>query len=89
VSLSGAKGTRYLKTSFSVYSSNPDAKKIIEDHRNELQDVALGVLSAKTIADLEGAGAQNTVRNELIENFNQVLKSNLIERVFFSEFVTE
>lgn len=90
VNLAGAKGTRYLKTSFTVYSSGGEAaKKNIEDHKNELLDMAIEVLSAKSLADLADVSAQTTIRNELIENFNQALKSKVIEQLYFSEFVAQ
>ena len=89
VNLSGAMGTKYLKASFSLFSSNPDLTKIITDNKSHLLDVALNVLSSKTMADLEAPGSKNLVRNDLIENFNQALNSEVIEQLYFSEFVVQ
>jgi flagellar FliL protein len=89
VNLSGAMGTKYLKASFSLFSSNPDLQKIITDNKSHLLDVALNVLSSKTMADLEAPGSKNLVRNDLIENFNQALNSDVIEQLYFSEFVVQ
>jgi flagellar FliL protein len=89
VNLSGAMGTKYLKASFALFSSNPDLQKIITDNKSHLLDVALNVLSSKTMADLEAPGSKNLVRNDLIENFNQALNSEVIEQLYFSEFVVQ
>jgi flagellar FliL protein len=89
VNLSGAMGTRYLKASFSVFSSNPDLQKVITDNKPHLLDVALNVLSSKTMADLEAPGSKNLVRNDLIANFNQALNSDVVEQIYFSEFVVQ
>jgi flagellar FliL protein len=89
VNLSGAMGTKYLKTSFALFSSNPDLQKIITDNKSHLLDVALNVLSSKSMADLEAPGSKNLVRNDLITNFNQALNSEVIEQIYFSEFVVQ
>jgi flagellar FliL protein len=89
VNLAGAMGTRYLKASFCIFSSNPDLQKIITDNKSHLLDVALNVLSSKSMADLEAPGSKNLVRNDLIANFNQALSSDVVEQIYFSEFVVQ
>ena len=89
VNLSGAMGTRYLKTSFTTLSENPDLKKLIEENKKQLLDVALTVLGTRSMADLEQPGAKNVVRNDLMANFNQALKSDLVSQIYFSEFVVQ
>jgi flagellar FliL protein len=78
-----------LKTSFALFSSNPDLQKIITDNKSHLLDVALNVLSSKSMADLEAPGSKNLVRNDLIANFNQALSSDVVEQIYFSEFVVQ
>ena len=82
-------GTRYLKTSFTTLSENPDLKKLIDENKKQLLDVALTVLGTRSMADLEQPGAKNVVRNDLMANFNQALKSDLVSQIYFSEFVVQ
>ena len=89
VNLAGTMGTRYLKTNFTAEGSNADLRTAIEENKKQLLDVASTVLGSRTLADLEQPGAKNVIRNDLIANFNQTLKSDLIERIFFSEFVVQ
>jgi len=89
VNLAGTKGTRYLKTSFTVFSSNPELKAIILRRRPELLNLTLNILSAKTLVDLEVPGAKNILLNELQENFNNTLGSTLVDQIFFSDFVIQ
>jgi flagellar FliL protein len=89
VNLSGAMGTRYLKASFTAFSSDPEVKTIITQNKSQLLDVALGVLSSKSLADLESPGAKNVVRHDLIESLNQALNTSLIEQIYFSDFVVQ
>jgi flagellar protein FliL len=89
VNLSGAMGTRYLKASFTVFSSHADLQKVMAENKTQLLDTALGVLSAKSLNDLETAGSKNLVRNDLIASFNRALNSELVEQIYFSEFVVQ
>ena len=89
VNLSGSLGTKYLKTSFTLYSSQENLKKIIEENKKQLLDVAINVLSSHTMADLEATGAKNVVRNDLMASFNQALHSDIIEQIYYSEFVVQ
>lgn len=89
VNLAGTMGTRYLKTTFTALSDNPEIKTIIEENKKQLLDVTLNVLSTRTLADLEQPGAKNVVRNDLMANLNQALKSDLISQIYFSDFVVQ
>ncbi|KAB2648364.1 MAG: flagellar basal body protein FliL [Verrucomicrobia bacterium] len=89
VNLSGTMGTRYLKASFTIYSDNADLKEVVEKNKKQLLDVASTVLGSRTLADLEQPGAKNVVRNDLMANINQAVKSDLVTKIFFSEFVVQ
>jgi flagellar FliL protein len=89
VNLSGSLGTKYLKTSFTLCSSSENLKKLIEENKKQLLDVAINVLSSRTMADLEAAGAKNVVRNDLMASFNRALHSDLIEQIYYTEFVIQ
>lgn len=89
VNLSGSLGTKYLKTSFTFTSSSADLKKIIEENKKRMLDVAITVLSSRSLADLEAPGSKNVVRNDLKARFNDALQSDLIEQIFFTEFVIQ
>ena len=89
VNLSGSMGTRFLKASFTTLGTNPDLPKVLAERKKQLLDVAINVLSSRTMADLEAPGAKNVVRNELLANFNQALKSDLVEQIYFTDFVIQ
>ena len=89
VNLSGSLGTKYLKASFTFNSSNPNLKKLIEENKKQLLDVAINILSSRSLADLEAPGSKNVVRNDLMAHFNEALHSDLIEQIFFTEFVIQ
>ena len=89
VNLAGAKGTRYLRAKFTLASSDANLENLVKNNENQLRDVAIGVLSSQTLDSLEEPGARNTVRNELIAQFNHALHGELVEQIYFTEFVVQ
>jgi len=89
VNLSGSLGTKYLKSSFTFSSSNANLKKLVEENKKQLLDVAITVLSSRTLADLEAAGAKNVIRNDLMAHLNEALHSDLIEQIYITDFVIQ
>lgn len=89
VNLAGSNGTRYLKVSYTAFSASSDLQERMGRHRDELIDMNIRVLSAKTIAELEAPGARNLLRNDLIENLNRVLGGNIVEQVYFTDFIVQ
>ncbi len=89
VNLAGAKGTRYLRVRFTLASNDTNLETLIKTNENQLRDVAIGVLSAQTLDSLEAPGARNAVRNELIAQFNHAMHGELVEQIYFTEFVVQ
>lgn len=89
VNLAGAKGTRYLRAHFSLASSDANLEALVKTNENQLRDVAIGVLSTQSLDSLEAPGARNAVRNELIAQFNHALHGELVEQIYFTEFVVQ
>jgi flagellar basal body-associated protein FliL len=89
VNLAGVKGTRYLRTRFTLASGDEKLEVLIKSNQDQLRDLAIGVLSGQTIDSLEAPGARNAIRNELITQFNHALHGELVEQLYFSEFVVQ
>jgi flagellar basal body-associated protein FliL len=89
VNLAGVKGTRYLRTRFTLASGDEKLEVLIKGNQDQLRDLAIGVLSGQTIDSLEAPGARNAIRNELISQFNHALHGELVEQLYFSEFVVQ
>lgn len=89
VNVAGTMGTRYLVASVTLVGSGGDFKAKIDEHRDQLLDVATGTLSNKTIADLEKPGARNEVRAELQSVFNTVLGANAVKEIYITELAIQ
>lgn len=89
VNVSGTMGSRFLMTSFTLVSTTANFRAEVTKHEAQLRDTACGILSTKTIPDLEKPGARNIIRSELITAFNNVLGGVLVQEIYFTDFAIQ
>jgi len=89
VNVAGTMGARYLLVSLSVAGTGADFKDKMDQHDAQLRDSAGGVLSSKTLADLEKPGERNLIRNELITGFNNILGDSVVKDIYLTEFAIQ
>lgn len=89
VNVSGSLGTRMLLSSFTLAGSHPEFKTLIEEHTDQLRDLAASTLSSKTITDLEKPEARNLIRAELLSQFNASLGASLVQEIYITEFAIQ
>lgn len=87
--LAGSMRSRYIKVTFTAYSSNAEFPKIAEESRAKLLDATIGVLARLSLADLEDPAAKSKVSNEIIYAMEAVLHERVVEEIYFSEFVIQ
>ncbi len=89
VNVAGSLGARYLMTNFTLIGAKSDLKDKIEENRDQLMDVTIGILRAKNLQDLEKPGASNFIRTELIGAFNAVIGNGAVKELYFTEFAIQ
>jgi flagellar FliL protein len=89
VNLAGSGNSRYLRTKFVVASEDPNISGIIKENENPLRDAAITVLSAQTVDGMENVHGREVVRKALISQFNRLLGAEVINQIYFSEFVIQ
>jgi flagellar FliL protein len=89
VNVAGTMGARYLLVSLNIVGAEAEFRKKMEDSDPQLRDMAMGVLSTKTIADLEKPGARNLIRTELIAGFNNILGGAFVKEMYMTEFAIQ
>lgn len=89
VNLAGAGGARYLRTNFVVTGDDKNFPEVMKSNLSALRDTAINVLSSQSLSILDAPGGKNVVRNELISQFNRTLGGEVVEQIYFSEFVVQ
>lgn len=89
VNLAGSGNSRYLRTNFVIASSDKNLKKIIDENKGSLQDAAISVLSTQSLDALDGANGREVVRKGIISKFNRLLGAEVIDQIYFTEFIVQ
>jgi flagellar FliL protein len=89
VNLAGSMGSRYLMANLTLVGTSPNFTESVENNKDQLMDLASGVLYSKSVSDLEQAGARNIIRNELRMAFNNALGEGAVQEVYLTEFVIQ
>ncbi len=89
VNVAGTMGSRYLLASLTLSGSAPSFEETIKLHEAQLIDLAAGILSSKSVADLERPDARSIVRSELLTVFNNALGAGTVQDVFLTEFAIQ
>ena len=91
VNLRGTGGGRVLRAEVKIEVDSIYARNI-ELHKPQLRDAVLTLASDYTYADIEGLDGKTSLRDELLERLNSLLKADnagRIERIYFTEFVVQ
>lgn len=89
VNVAGTMGTRYLMTSVTLTGKSANFKDKVEEHKDQLLDLASSTLSNKSISELEKPGARGQVRTELLTAFNSALGDGVVQEIFITEFAIQ
>lgn len=89
VNVANTMGSRYLLSSFTLAGSDPELRSKVEKREAQLRDLAMGILSTKTINDIEKPTIRNLIRSELMSAFNNVLGPDTIQEIYITEFAIQ
>lgn len=81
-------GTRYLKVEVTVESSDKKAQEKINAYMPVIRDSIQGILSAKTVADLDIRNRDN-LKNEIQDEINKKIGLDTIDKVYFTSFIMQ
>lgn len=80
---------RYLIANYTLVGTASDFKTVLESRKEQLLDLATGIMSTKTITDLEKPDIRNLIRSELMSAFNNALGGNLVKEIWITEFAIQ
>lgn len=90
VNLCGSSGRRYLKAKINLEARDGEVKKKIEVKSVQIKDRLISILSSKTLEGIEGPEGQESLRSEIKDAVDVVLKvEEGVLQVYFTEFVIQ
>ena len=82
-------GKRYLKITLEVEVSGEEQKVLVNNHVPQLRDTILLLLSSRNISEITTMEAKLELKQLLLARMNRAIGKNVIQRVYFTEFVVQ
>lgn len=89
VNLNEVDASRYLKLTMEVEVTSEEAVKELDKRGPQIRDMAVGILSSKSFADIQGADGKYRLKEELMFAINKVLAAGQVKRIYFTAFVVQ
>ncbi len=89
VNLEQGERTRYLKTALTVALADEAAKEQFEKSKMLVRNEVLMYLSSLDIEKMKGVKQKKAIQSKLKKLINKRLKSDIVDGVYFTEFVTQ
>ncbi|GMV81920.1 MAG: hypothetical protein AMXMBFR7_31040 [Planctomycetota bacterium] len=89
VNLRDTRASRYLKVTIGLETSNEKVVAELNEIQVPLNDFFIDRLSDLKIEDVDNSQGRNKLKRELLFGANEMLKSGVINKLYFSEFVVQ
>ena len=89
VNPAGTGGTRFLSVSFGFELGSPELAHEFEKREALVRDALITILSAKTVAQLTDAKQKEIVRYQVKKRLSQLLDTEEIAGVYYTDFVLQ
>ncbi len=82
-------GNRYLKTTIQVEFAGTEPPAAFEARMPQIRDAILTLLTSKSFADIRTPAGKETLRDDVIDRLNHVLRAEAVKAVYFTEFIVQ
>jgi flagellar FliL protein len=82
-------GKRYLKLTLEVEVAGEEQRALVNQKIPQLRDTILLMLSSRTIAEITSMEAKLELKQVLLARMNRAIGKNVIQRLYFTEFVVQ
>jgi len=79
----------YLRIKINFELTNEDDEKLFDNYEALIFDKVLSICSSKSKEELMSIGGKDDLKEELKNNINRSLPSNIIKNIYFREFVIQ
>lgn len=82
-------GKRYLKVTLALEVSDGEKKKMVERYNAELRDTILLLLSSQSFNEIRTMDGKLELKQALLARINHALGGQVVQRIYFTEFVVQ
>lgn len=89
VNPAGTSGSRYLSVSLGFEFGSSQVKSRFEENELMVRDALISILSSKTVTQLTDAKQKEIMRYQIKKRLSQLLKTDKLEAVYYTDFVLQ
>ncbi|MBZ0270410.1 flagellar basal body-associated FliL family protein [bacterium] len=89
VNLADTDQPRFLKTAIELEAANEEVAKGCEASRAAIRNSVVELLSSKTFAQIRDVKGKARLRQEIIVRLNEILGTNGVTQVYFTDFIVQ
>jgi flagellar protein FliL len=89
VNLADLSGKRYLRATLEFEVSSPQGAEEMKTKTSQIRDRIILVLTSKNFDDIRTATDKGVLREEILNELNQILISGKARHIYFKEFVVQ
>jgi len=89
VNPAGTGGTRFLSVSFGFEFDSPEITSDFQERELAVRDALITILSSKTVAQLTDAKEKEIARYQIKKRLEQLLSTDQITGVYYTDFVLQ
>ena len=89
VNLADASGKRYLRATMQLELAPDEDIELFEKRLPQIRDVVLTILPTKEFKDIRTVEGKSTLRTEIMDKLNELLGSESVANIYFTEFVIQ
>ncbi len=89
VNLADDGGKRYLRVTMNLELAAAEMEEEFARRLPQIRDVVLMVLPSKRFEDVRTVDGKMALREEIIDRLNQLLKTQSVHNIYFTEFVIQ
>ncbi len=89
VNLSDQGGKRYLRVTMGLELADPKYTEELNKRLPQIRDCILTILPTRKVDDLQTIEGKNSLRDEIITKLNALLGTEIVKRIYFTDFVIQ
>jgi len=89
VNLLSSNSNRYLKCKIDLELNSPELQEEINKKLPLIRDLTIGVLSNKTVEEIQTLKGKEKLKKEIRRRINEILTEGEIKNVYFTKFVIQ
>jgi len=89
VNLLSEGGSKYLKVALDIELDSQELSAEMDMKKSLIRDIIIRALSSKTFEEVSTMKGKDRLKDEIVNNINDVLADGQIKNIFFTDFVVQ